>query len=657
MTNVRTDKEILKRAALLSKVAPQITSNEVIDVRLINRQDLILLVNQYHTSLSGQRKRRERSRDYYRGRQWNDRVVVNGVSMSEEEYLKRQGRPPLKQNMIRPPIKNILGQYRSNPYKPIVFARNRKDQAAAEMMSCALESALSMNGYKERDARQLEEFLLSGMCIYKTTYSFDDVRECAIPMFRAISPSRWGCNTDVTDVEGEDIRFTFELKDMTLNDVISEYARDEVTEDVIRKAFNVFTPYSMRSGLDSDALDNLIVSQANDADKCRVIEVWQKEAEWRLYVHDRLDGSYKVYPESDYDGFAIENSRRLKLAAEHGMDVPLIDVERRFVKFWKTYHLSGYGDVIFETESPYAHNSHPYAVRMYPLLDGEVWGMVEELIDQQKMVNRNMVLFDFMMGAAAKGVLMVPADCVPDGMDLNDFADEWTKYNGVIKYKPSKSGQMPQQISANSTNIGITDMVQMQLKFMQEISGVQGAIQGKAPAAGTAASLYAQETQNAGLNVLDYLESFAGFLNVRDKKVLQVIKQFYTDKQYIAVSDSSYSEEAQNFDPEKVANIDFENAIAKGKDTPAYRMLTEEFLVKLLEAKYLNIEMFLEHSSQPFSDKLLQSFKKMRESMQNGEAPEGAPEAWMQQFQQEAGQMQGGQVDPRQAEVMKRLAG
>jgi len=206
--------------------------------------------------------------------------------------------------------------------------------------------------------------------------------------------------------------------------------------------------------------------------------------------------------------------------------------------------------------------------------------------------------------------LMVPEECIPDGMDLNDFADEWTKFNGVIKYKSKKGTPMPQQISANSTNIGITDMVQMQLKFMQEISGVQGAIQGKAPAAGTAASLYAQETQNAGLNVLDYLESFAGFLNVRDKKVLQVIKQFYTDKQYIAVSDSSYSEEAQNFDPEKVANIDFENAIAKGKDTPAYRMLTEEFLVKLLEAKYLNIEMFLEHSSQPFSDKLLQSFKK-----------------------------------------------
>ena len=75
MTNVRTDKEILKRAALLSKVAPQITSNEVIDVRLINRQDLILLVNQYHTSLSGQRKRRERS--IYRGMQYRRYVAAS----------------------------------------------------------------------------------------------------------------------------------------------------------------------------------------------------------------------------------------------------------------------------------------------------------------------------------------------------------------------------------------------------------------------------------------------------------------------------------------------------------------------------------------------------------------------------------------------------
>lgn len=212
----------------------------------------------------------------------------------------------------------------------------------------------------------------------------------------------------------------------------------------------------------------------------------------------------------------------------------------------------------------------------------------------------------------------------------------------MIKIRAKAGAQMPKQVSTNALNIGLGDMIQTQLRLMQDISGVSGAIQGKAPAAGTAASLYAQESQNASLNVLDYLETFASFLSNRDEKVLQVIKQYYTDKQYIAVSDSNYSEDARNFDPNEIANIDFGNTIIRGKDSPAYRMLTEDFLMKMLEQKMITIEMFLEHSSQPFSDKLLQSFKKMKEDMQEGRLPENAPEEFMKQFQQETGQMQGG---------------
>ena len=53
-------------------------------------------------------------------------------------------------------------------------------------------------------------------------------------------------------------------------------------------------------------------------------------------------------------------------------------------------------------------------------------------------------------------------------------------FNGIIMIKTPKAGNvLPQQIANNSTNIGISELLHLQLKFFEDISGVNGAIQGK----------------------------------------------------------------------------------------------------------------------------------------------------------------------------------
>lgn len=651
---------MIKADVTVLNLAPKVgykKKNNGVEVRqdspevLKRNRDILLMVQQYYSSMYNLRKRRLRSRKFYRGDQWSDYVEVNGEMMREEEYIKMQGKPALKQNMIRPPMRNVIGQYRSNPFKPVVFARNRQNQKAAEMMSVALEAALFMNECRERDARELEEFLLSGMAVYKTSFSFEYERQMAIPKFRPVNPNRFFINTDMEDCCGEDVNFLGEISDLTVDDVIAEYVREGLSEERIREMYsNVDRLYANMEGFDARRLDGLDPLVPQDLNKCRVIEVWRLEAEWRLWVHDYMDASYEIRPAEDMLMIEAENSARLAMGAENGVEVPLIEYERKYVKFWKCYHLTPYGETLWEGETPYLHNSHPYVFKLYPLLDGEIWGMVEDLIDQQKMVNRMVILQDFIISASAKGVLLVPEDCIPDDMTIEDFAEEWVKYNGVIKIKLKPGQVAPQQVAANSLHIGITEMIQLQLKLMQDIAGVQGAIQGKSPNAGTAAALYAQETQNAALNVLDYLETFSSFLQKRDKKLLQIIKQYYTEKQYITVSGSDYSEEAKNYDPEKIRNVDFDNTIAKGNDTPSYRVVVDEILWKMLEGRFISAEMFLEHCSYPFADKVLQSMKKMREEMSQGQMPEGMPEELLKQIQQETGQM-----TPEQEEQARKL--
>ena len=57
------------------------------------------------------RRQTERSDRYYKGEQWKDKVVIrhrDGTKevLTEEEYIERQGKPALKQNLIRPLVVN-----------------------------------------------------------------------------------------------------------------------------------------------------------------------------------------------------------------------------------------------------------------------------------------------------------------------------------------------------------------------------------------------------------------------------------------------------------------------------------------------------------------------------------------------------------------------
>lgn len=570
------------------------------------------------------RMQRLRSTKFYKGDQWSDMVVVNGKTMSEEEYITMQGKPAFKQNLIGPPIRNILGQFRSSPYKSVVVARNRENQLASEMMTVALESVHQMNDQKERDARMLEEFLISSSAIYNTSYSFDHERERSFPKYRAVSINRFFCDVNTEDIMTEDIKIIGEICDLSLLDAVATYAKNPRQEALIRKIYaNVRDENVAGLAFDDKRISTSDFLIPTKQDVCRVIKICVKEGDWKLYAHDYAYAEYEVYPMSEKAKIDSENARRMNFANENGVSVPLIEYEEKFVQTWHYYHLTPYGHILWHKESPYDHKSHPYVVKFYPLLDGAVWSMVEDLIDQQKMVNRMFILQDFMISASAKGVLLVPEECISDDFPFEDIADEWVKYNGVIKIKAKPGVDLPKQIVSNTMNHSITDFINAQIKLIQDISGVHGAAQGKSPSAGTPAALYAQEAQNASMNILDRLETFGSFLQKRDFKILKLIKQYYTEKHYQALSGKSVSTDAKWFDPDIIRNIDFENTIVRGADSPTYRMVLDDMLWKLVENRLIGLEMFLENSSYPFADKLLQAISRQKEQLQTGQIQEG----------------------------------
>lgn len=604
-------------------------------------RDILEMSQGCYNSLYDLRKRSRRNKKFYRGDQWSDVVEVNGVKMTEEEYLLRQGKPGLKQNLIRPPVRNIIGQYRSNPYRSTVYARNREDQTASEMMTIAMESVYGMNDGKERDARQLETFLVKSGVIYDTSYSFDQERMRPIPKFREIALSRFFCDTNMEDINGEDIKIIGHIADVSLLELVSTYAKNAAQEDELRRIYaSVREMYNDRGTMfDENHLDSLSFLIPTSSTLCRVIRVCVKEGSWKYMVHDYMDGTYEAYDLKDKVNLDAEIAARKAMSAESGVDIPTIEYKQKFIEGWRYYHLTPTGKCLWESDNPYAHNSHPYIFKFYPMLDGAVWSMVEDLIDQQKMVNRMIILQDFMISASAKGILLVPEECIPDDMTIGDFAEEWVKYNSVVKIKTKTINgapvDVPKQIVANTINLGVSDMINLQMKFMQDITGVHSAIQGKDAPSGTPAALHQAEIMQSSLNVLDYLETFASFCKKRDYKIIKLIKQFYQEKHYQALGGKNLSKDAKWYDPDVIRNIDFENEISKGNDTPTYRMAIDDMLWKMMSDRFITLEMFLEHSSLPFADKLLASIKSQREQLEAGQAPDGLTPELQQQIQSE----------------------
>lgn len=600
--------------------------------------DILLEAQQYWSNMSRFRKERERNKKYNYGDQWSDIIEVDGIEKTEEQYIYEQGSIPLKNNLIRRLVRNVLGVYRSQSKEPTCTARDRDEQKYGETMSVILQCNWQMNRMVEMNARSFEEFLISGMIIHKKSFGWRNSKcDCWTDY---VQPNNFFIDTTMKDFRGWDVSFLGEVHDVPFNEICRQFAKSSEDynrlSEIYRYAKNrrYVAQYCEQFG--RSRLSNIDFFSPSDINLCRVIEVWCKESKPRYRCHDYNNGDYYKIEEADYDTeVTAVNLKRLQMGREQGMadeDIPLIKAEWCIDTYWYYRFLSPFGDVLQEGETPYEHKSHPYVFKIYPFIDGEVHSFVSDVIDQQRYVNRLITLYDWIMRASAKGVLLVPEDSIPDGMSISDFAEEWTRFDGVIAYK-SKPGQaVPSQISNNSTNIGIGELLNLQLKFFEDISGVNGALQGKPGYAGTSGNLYAQQTQNATTSLLDLLDSFSSFVIDGAYKDVKNMQQYYDSKRVYNIAGKSSAQ--IEYDPKKMRDVEFDLSIVESTSTPAYRQMANDFLLEIWRSGQISLQQLLENGDFPFADNLLQSINSQQEQLQNGQIPQGLSPELQQQVQQ-----------------------
>lgn len=448
------------------------------------------------------RSRRERYKNFTYGRQWLDPVKDDdGKVISEAQAAEMSGARPMTNNLIRQLVKCITGNFRNS----------LKDARAEGDAGSIVDAEISeRNNLDELDSRMLEEFLISGCAIQRIV---DEQRLQGSGVWvDNVSPMRFFVNR-FSDPRGHDIELIGMLHDYSLRELIMRYGDgSRARSQKLAKIYGQIATEGVSCGVGDKSRAEFFLAEPG---RCRVIEVWTLESRNLLKCHDYLSGTLFLTP-------ADERPRLAKLNAQRrDASLPQVEAQERISARWHCRCYAPSGELIDEYDSPYSHGMHPFAVKFYPLTDGEVHSFVEDIIDQQKHINRIITLIDHIMSTSAKGVLLFPTDRKPPEMSWTEVAQCWSRPGGVLPIEPSMRSGEPHQVNNGAEQAGAYHLLDLQIKMLQQVSGVNDALQGRLERGNASAALYETQVRNSAIAILDLIESFNDFRRKRDRLVVE----------------------------------------------------------------------------------------------------------------------------------------
>lgn len=580
------------------------------------------------------RKRRERNINYCFIDQWSDWVYDEKGKLVRESsrIAKRTGGVALQNNHLIKIVHSLSGLYSKQSTEPVCFARSPNCDEKADVMTNALQANWQNNMMPDILVSEMEEMLYGGMSVVMEEWTTINGVEDAYTF--VIEPSHFYFESAGIDPLHRDVELIGHFEDYSLGALAARFARSKYD---YKQLEYIYAPYIARqqsilpNGQQTDKLKDPYWD-VSDRDMCRVYHVWTKEHKLRYRCKDILDFDqplYRIEPEQ-LPLVTAENEARLAQAEAAGMareDVPLIEYTPVFDTYWHYQALAPGGLILEEYDSPYEHGSYPYTFKIYEYVNGDVIPYMSPVIDQQRYINRLVTLFDIVIQASAKGITMIPKSCVPNTMSEAEFARSIRETGNFIFYddKDGRSMNKPEVVVSNTNMTGITDMLQLQLGFIPDITSVSEALQGKTAKSGTSASRYALESQNSTTSVSALLLKFGSFEQQVAEKKMQVIHQYYREGN-ISVMRSNGMSEVTKYDPVEVQDVKFGVRILMSPENPVFRMAMNDLVSQMWQAGAVDAAQMLQMSYLPASStvrkQLEQAMAVMRQRSQQETQPQ-----------------------------------
>lgn len=616
-----------------------------------NDMELLQRCRSAWNSLSGVRETRARTMRYCMGDQWGDTIKVwdhgSYVYMTEREYMERKNTTPMSNNVMASILESIGGLYAKQGTEPVCFARDNDSRAINDMMSATLQCNWQSTYMQDLLNHAIKDYVIGGQMYAREGWeskqlelpdAWTELMEPDFMFFECGSDPRHedisliGC---LHDVSREDLYQKFARPEfgLTIYDLDSIFSIQDVSDDGVGYEFN-----------EEKNLGNISFDHTNKSNHyVRVIEVWTTETKMRLQCFDPIaTNANNSYFKVDMDDTAMieklrsDNIKRKKMYDDMG--VP--EDERAYIvseevadKYWYYTYMAPDGTVLCKGETPYDYKSHPFTIKLFPYINGKIHPFLANVIDQQRYINRLIVMNDMAIRSSSKGVWMIPTT-VLGGKSPAEFAEEIVEYDGLCFYtpRPNMPQVKPDIITSNAVNIGANELLQIELNLIHEVSNVSGALQGKTPSAGTSASRYAQETQNATTSLYSILSDMDVFAEKIATKKCMTIQQYYENGRKILNKDNNST---IFYDRYSARDVHFKTSIKNAAASTTYQSQINDRLDQLLQMGAINVVQYLQNINAPFADKLLASVQEQQAQL----------EQMYQQQQQLAIEQGGGQIE------------
>lgn len=641
------------RILTLSKVMPRRNTYDSVKARKRRQEhgkdwELLTRCRNAWNNLSGVRETRARTMRYCTGDQWSDtiRVYKNGYwqEMSERDYMERRNQTPMSNNIMVSILESITGLYAKQGTEPVCFARDNDSRQLSDMMSATMQCNWQTTEMQDLLNHAIKDYLQGGQMFVRESWE-DKELEMPDAWTELMEPDHmfFECGSDPRH---NDLSLIGVLHDVSREDLYQKFAREEygLTIKDLDAIFDLEDPYEHEGGYefnDEKALANLSFDYTNKGRHyLRVIEVWTTETKPRLQCFDPIATSgNNAYFRIDLDDTAMiaklrsDNNKRKQQYDEMGIP----EDERAYIKSWEVAdkywyytYMSPDGTILCQGETPYDYKSHPFTMKLYPYINGEIHPFMANVIDQQRYINRLIVMNDMALRSSFKGFKMIPTT-VLGGKSPEQFMEQAVEYDGYIFYTPKRTmpNVKPEIITSSAVNIGTNELLQIELNLIREVTNVSGALQGKTPSAGTSAARYAQESQNATTSLFTILSDMEVFTERLATKKCMTIQQFYEDGRKIFNKDGL---NVYRYDRLSARDIHFKISIKNAAATAAYNTSQNDDLKELLGMGAINLIQYLQNVNKPYADKLLSSIQEQQAQLE-------------QMYQQQAAQLGGVQVD------------
>ena len=648
----------------LSKVMPRRNTYDSVKARKRRQEhgtdmELLTRCRNAWNNLSGVRETRARTMRYCTGDQWSDiiRVYKDGCweEMTERTYMEKRNMTPMSNNIMVSILESIAGLYAKQGTEPVCFARDNESRQLSDMMSATMQCNWQTTEMQDLLNHAIKDYLQGGQMFVRESWE-DKELEMPDAWTELMEPDHmfFECGSDPRH---NDLSLIGVLHDVSREDLYQKFAREEygLTINDLNSIFDIQDSYESEGGYEFNeekSLENLSFDYSNKGKHyVRVIEVWTTETKPRLQCFDPIASSGdNAYFRIDLEDTAMINKLRndnIKREQQYEeMGVP--EDERAYIKSWEVADKYWYytymapdGTVLCQGETPYDYKSHPFTMKLYPYINGEIHPFMANVIDQQRYINRLIVMNDMALRSSFKGFKMIPRTVLGDRTP-EQFMQEAIEYDGWIFYSPKRTmpNVKPEIITSNAVNIGTNELLQIELNLIREVTNVSGALQGKTPSAGTSAARYAQESQNATTSLFTILSDMEVFTERLATKKCMTIQQFYEDGRKIFDKSGL---NVYNYDRLSARDIHFKISIKNAAATAAYNTAQNDELKELLGMGAINLVQYLQNVNEPYADKLLASVQEQQAQLEAMYQQQAAQQGGVQL--DENGQVQGADQD------------